>query len=158
MRFPFSCNHFIIRWFYSVMGLGFIDERWGSMNNGIRKTTTFIRQGIALWFLLLSLLLLPGCGVYSKVPPVNPEEDPGWSGPLLENADMENVKIYIKPNQRTITLNMEDLDGDLKILLAEYEASKSDVVQDSQDMVVEELSVKVPQSGNYVLVIEKTNR
>ncbi|MBI9096586.1 MAG: hypothetical protein JEY71_17125 [Sphaerochaeta sp.] len=128
------------------------------MNNGIRKTATYTRQGVTLWFLLLSLLLLPSCGVYSKAPPVNPEEASGWSGPLLEDADMENVRIYIKPNQRTITLNMENLDGDLRILLAEYKASKSEVVQDSQDMVVEELSVKVPQSGNYVLVIEKTNR
>gem|GEM_PF-5028093 len=71
---------------------------------------------------------------------------------------MENVRIYIKPNQRTITLNMDDLDGDLRFLLAEYDANKSEAELDSEDLVFEELSVNVPQSGSYVLVIEKTNR
>ena len=114
-------------------------------------------MGIVLCCLLLSLLVLPGCGVYSKVPPVNPDEAPMWSGPLLGDTDMENVRIYIKPNQRTITLNMADLDGDLRFLLAEYDENKSESDVDSEDFVVEELSVNIPQSGNYVLVIEKTN-
>jgi len=114
-------------------------------------------MGIVLCCLLLSLLVLPGCGVYSKVPPVNPDEARIWSGPMLGDTDMENVRIYIKPNQRTITLNMADLDGDLRFLLAEYDENKSESDVDSEDFVVEELSVNIPQSGNYVLVIEKTN-
>ncbi len=112
------------------------------------------RLGILLCSLLLALLVLPGCGVYSKVPPVNPDEIPLWSGPLLEDTDMEHVRIYIKPNQRTITLNMEDLDGDLRILLEEYDANRSD----EKDTSLEELSVNVPREGNYVLVIEKTKQ
>lgn len=115
-------------------------------------------QTIALCCLLVALLFFPGCGVYSKVPPVNPDASPVWSGTLLEDADMENVRVIIKPNQRTITLNMEDLDGELRVLLAEYDANKRATDIDTEDMVFEELSVNVPQSGNYVLVIEKTNR
>ena len=128
------------------------------MKTSKTKIIARTRQGIVLWFLLFSLLILPSCGVYSKVPPVNPEQAPVWSGPLLGDADMENVRIYIKPNQRTITLNMDDLDGDLRFLLAEYDANKSEAELDSEDLVFEELSVNVPQSGSYVLVIEKTNR
>ncbi len=79
---------------------------------------------------------------------------PNWSGPLVADADMEHVRIYIKGGQRTITLNMEDLNEDLRLLLAEYDQSKGE----TQGMVMEELSVNVPQSGNYVLVIEKTNQ
>ncbi len=126
------------------------------MHTNKRTTTTHILQGIALCCLLLSLLFLPGCGVYSKVPPVNPDDPPVWSGPLLEDADMENVRVFIKPNQRTIFLNMEDLDGDLRVLLSEYDENKGE--SDDDTLVVEELSVNIPQSGNYVLVIEKTNR
>lgn len=118
-------------------------------------TTQGIRLGIILCSLLFSLLFLSSCGVYSKVPPVNPDESPIWSGPLLDDADMEHVRIYIKPNQRTITLNMEDLDGDLRILLTEYDENMR---ENSEDTVIEELSVNVPQSGSYVLVIDKTNR
>lgn len=128
------------------------------MKKSKTKTTTRTWQGIALCFLLASLLFLPSCGVYSKVPPVNPEETPVWSGPLLGDADMENVRIYIKPKQRTITLNMDDLDGDLRFLLAEYDESRSEADDDREVFVVEELSVNIPQNGNYVLVIEKTNR
>ncbi len=117
-----------------------------------------LRQRLFLCCLLASLLFLSGCGVYSKVPPVNPVDPPVWSGPLLEDADMENVRVYIKANQRTITLNMEDLDGELKILLLEYEEDKAEAGQGSSDGIFEELSVNIPQSGNYVLVIEKTNR
>jgi len=131
---------------------------WGSMKKSKTKITIRTRQGIVLCCLLVSLLFLPSCGVYSKVPPVNPDEAPVWSGPLLEDADMENVRIYIKPNQRTIILNMDDLDGDLRVLLAEYDENKSEAEEDSEALVVEELSVNVPQNENYVLVIEKTNR
>jgi len=129
----------------------------GSMKRSRIQTITRTRQGIVLWCLLFSLLALPGCGVYSKVPPVNPEEAPVWSGPLLGDAGLENVRIYIKPNQRTIKLNMEDLDGDLRLLLEEYDVSRSEAEDHSAALVVEELSVNIPQSGNYVLVIEKTN-
>lgn len=129
---------------------------WGSMKKSKRKIALAVRLGVLLCSLLLSLLVLPSCGVYSKVPPVNPDEMPLWSGPLLEDADMEHVRIYIKPNQRTITLNMEDLDGDLRILLAEYDANRGEE-EDSEDIPMQELSVNIPQSGNYVLVIEKTN-
>ena len=132
-------------------------EWWASMKKSTTKTTTRTRQGIALCCLLASLLFLPGCGVYSKVPPVNPDEAPVWSGPLLGDADMENVRIYIKAKQRTITLNLDDLDGDLRFLLAEYDESRGED-DDAAAFVVEELSVNIPQNGNYVLVIEKTNR
>ena len=128
------------------------------MKNSKTRTVTLTRQGIVLWCLLLSLLVLPSCGVYSKVPPVNPDEAPVWTGPLLGEAEMENVRIYIKPNQRTITLNMEDLDGDLRLLLTEYEENQREADDETEAPVAEELSVNIPQSGNYVLVIEKTNR
>lgn len=132
--------------------------RWGSMKKSKQKTPTYIQQGIVLCCLLLSLLFFSSCGVYSKVPPVNPDQASGWSGPLLEDADMEHVRIYIKPNQRTITLNMDDLDGDLRLLLAEYDESKNESDEgDPTTTVVEELSVNIPKSGAYVLVIEKTN-
>ncbi|MDT4761735.1 hypothetical protein [Sphaerochaeta sp. PS] len=118
------------------------------------------KQSFKLWstlsLMLLGLLFLSGCGVYSKVPPVNPKDMPTWSGPLVENADLDNVKIYIKPNQRTIVLNMEELDGDLRILLSDYELSKGEGEAIPQDTFVEELSVNVPQNGSYVLVIKKT--
>lgn len=128
------------------------------MNMSIQKLRTGIKAGIGLC-LLLALLVLPSCGVYSKAPPVNPEEISLWSGPLVHDADMENVRIYIKANQRTITLNMEDLDGDVRILLAEYETNIGERETGSEDypelLFVEELSVNV-QGGNYVLIIEKT--
>lgn len=128
------------------------------MNMSIQKLRTGIKAGIGLC-LLLALLVLPSCGVYSKPPPINPEEIPLWSGPLVHDADMENVRIYIKANQRTITLNMEDLDGDVRILLAEYETNIGERETGSEDypelLFVEELSVNV-QGGNYVLIIEKT--
>lgn len=127
------------------------------MKKSKNKTIAGTRLGILLCSLLLFLFLLTGCGVYSKVPPVNPDETPNWSGPLLQDADMENVRIYIRPNKRTITLDMESLDGDLRILLAEYNESNNDFEGGNQEMMLEELSVKIPQSGNYVLVIEKTN-
>lgn len=125
------------------------------MKKSDRKTIFGSRLGIVLCSLLLALLFLSSCGVYSKAPPVNPDETPVWSGSLLSDSDMENVKIFIKPNQRTITLNMEDFDGDLRVLLAEYDTSKGET---ENDMVFEELSVNIPQSGTYVLVIEKINR
>ncbi len=123
-----------------------------------KRRTIHTSHGISFLCMFLSLLFLTSCGVYSKIPPVNPDEPFVWSGPLLEDADMENVRIYIKPNQRTITLNMDDLDGDLRVLLSEYDKNKTEADDDSESLVVEELSVKIPQSGNYVLVIEKTNR
>ncbi len=128
------------------------------MKKSKRQTPKRTRQGLVPCCLLISLLFFSSCGVYSKVPPVNPDLDSGWSGPLLEEADMENVRIYIKPNQRTITLNMDDLDGDLRLLLAEYDESKRDADEDIEAFAVEELSVNIPQNGSYVLVIEKTNR
>lgn len=130
------------------------------MNMSIKSLRTVAKLGIVLCS-LLSLLLLPGCGVYSKAPPVNPEEIPLWSGPLVHDADMENVRIYIKPNHRTITLDMEGLDADVRVLLAEYEANAGDRDKEDDDhlepLSVEELSVNV-QSGTYVLIIEKTKR
>lgn len=124
------------------------------MKTNNMKITMVTKVGLLVCSLLLSALVLTSCGVYSKVPPVNPEEMPNWSGPLVADADMEHVRIYIKGGQRTITLNMEDLNEDLRLLLAEYDQSKGE----TQGMVMEELSVNVPQSGNYVLVIEKTNQ
>ncbi len=128
------------------------------MNMSTKSLRTVAKLGIVLCS-LLSLLLLPGCGVYSKAPPVNPEEIPLWSGPLVQDEDIENVRIYIKPNSRTITLDMEDLDADLRVLLAEYEANAGDRGKEDDDPLepssVEELSVNV-QSENYVLIIEKT--
>ena len=93
------------------------------MHTRKRQICTHIRQSIGLCFLLFLMLVLTGCGVYSKAAPVNPEETLLWSGPLLDEADMENVRIFIQPNQHTITLNMEDIDGDLRILLAEYDTN-----------------------------------
>lgn len=140
-----------------MKSLSFEYAWWDSMRTSKTTIEKYVRQGMILC-LLLSLFFLPSCGVYSKVPPVNPNETPVWSGPLLENADMEDVRIYIKPNQRTITLNMEDLDGDLKVLLTEYDENKTGYDLEFEECVFEELSVNIPQSGNYVLVIEKTKR
>lgn len=105
------------------------------------KCTTHARQhSIAL--LILCTLLLSGCGVYSKVPPVNPQEQQ-WEGPLLDQADMEDVQIVVKPRDKTIVLNLDELDADLS-LLSEYIDTKEN-----------QHTIPVNDMSDYVLVIQK---
>lgn len=63
------------------------------------------------------LLLLTSCGVYSKVPAVTPG-DGQWEGPLLDQADLDQVQIVLVPQERTIVLGLDEVDADLATLLA----------------------------------------
>jgi hypothetical protein len=92
-----------------------------------------------------------GCGIYHAAPALPPiEETQGWSGPMV--ADAENVKIFFVPTQKTITFNTEELDTNLNLLLNEYRESDQ-----GNGNSIEELSVRVPEPGYYVLIIKKTS-
>jgi hypothetical protein len=67
-------------------------------------------------------------------------------------ADAENVKIFFVPTQKTITFNTEELDTNLNLLLNEYRESDQ-----GNGNSIEELSVRVPEPGYYVLIIKKTS-
>jgi hypothetical protein len=99
----------------------------------------------------LCFFLFPACGIYHAAPVQSPpEETLQWSGPLI--ADAENVKIYFVPRQTTITFNTKEVDTNINLLLNEYK--KSEPVEST---AIEELSVQVPETGTYVLVIQKTS-
>ena len=111
---------------------------------------------------LLLLFLFTGCGVYSKTPPVNPETTDAWTGPLLDETDAKYIKVYVRPIQTSITLNMNELSDDLRLLLAEYKQGQENVdgcthATNDGGRVIEELSVHIPHPGDYVLIIEKTD-
>lgn len=91
---------------------------------------------------LCALFLLGGCGVYSKVAAVNPEQQE-WEGPLLDQADMEHVQIIVKPRETTIVLKLDDDNADLSLLLgyASYGENQH--------------TITVNDAGGYVLVIQK---
>lgn len=99
-----------------------------------------IRHMFALLF--FCTLLLSGCGVYSKVPPVNPDQSE-WEGPLLDQADMEHVQIIVKPRDTTIVLNLDELDADMALLLAYLGEKENQHIQ------------PVQESGEFMLVIQK---
>jgi hypothetical protein len=100
---------------------------------------------------LCSFFLVSGCGIYHAAPALPPiEETQGWSGPMV--ADAENVKIFFVPTQKTITFNTEELDTNLNLLLNEYRESDQ-----GNGNSIEELSVRVPEPGYYVLIIKKTS-
>ncbi|MEA4859304.1 hypothetical protein SDC9_102365 [bioreactor metagenome] len=73
-------------------------------------------QFLLLGILSLLLFFSTGCGVYSKVPAVQPEGQ-GWEGPLLDQADMEDIQVTVKARKNSVTLNLEELDADLPLLL-----------------------------------------
>lgn len=104
---------------------------------------------LLLCFFVMSFLLLSSCGVYSKVPPINPEHSE-WEGPLLDQADIENVRIVVKPHERSITLNLKDLDADVSLIL-QY-------VQDNRPDLLQQYTFKTSDSGHYILVISKQER
>ncbi len=101
------------------------------------------RQLILVCMFTGILLLSTGCGVYSKVPPINPETDQ-WEGPLLEGTDLENVQITIQPEQKSIILNLKDIDADLSVIL-QY-------LEENQKI---EHTFAVNEQGSYVLVLQK---
>ncbi len=90
----------------------------------------------------LCTLLFSGCGVYSKIPPVNPDQSQ-WEGPLLDQADMEHVEIVVKPKDTTIVLNLNELDADLSLLLAYIGEQENQHIR------------TIGESGDFVLVIQK---
>jgi len=102
------------------------------------------KHAIQYKFALLALctLLLTGCGVYSKIPPVNPDQSE-WEGPLLDQADMEHVQIVVKPRDTTIVLSLEDLDADLSLLTAYFAEKGNQMVPPAQE------------TSEFVLVIQK---
>ncbi|NLE15200.1 MAG: hypothetical protein GX626_04950 [Spirochaetales bacterium] len=102
------------------------------------------KHAIQYKFALLALctLLLTGCGVYSKVPPVNPDQSE-WEGPLLDKADMEHVQIVVKSRDTTIVLSLEDLDADLSLLAAYLSEPENQKAPPAQE------------TGEFVLVIQK---
>lgn len=105
------------------------------------QCTSHVRQHSVI-VLVVCALLLCGCGVYSKVPPVTPQAQE-WEGPLLDQADMEHVVIVVKPREKTIVLNLDELDADLS-LLSTYIDTKEN-----------QLTLPVNDKGEYVLVIQK---
>ncbi|MDD3902750.1 MAG: hypothetical protein WC136_02285 [Sphaerochaeta sp.] len=131
------------------------------MDNAHRRHALFSHI-LSIICCFIILFLGTGCGVYSKTPPVNPELMDAWSGPLLEDTDAKYIKVYVQPSQTSITLSMNDLSEDLRILLAEYEQSQENVDSSTHatndgGKYIEELSVNIPHPGDYVLIIEKTN-
>ncbi|ADY13448.1 hypothetical protein [Sphaerochaeta globosa] len=105
------------------------------------RSISHIRQHSVAVFIVCSLLL-SGCGVYSKVPSVTPQAQE-WEGPLLDRADMEHVHIVVKPREKTIVLNLDELDADLS-LLSTYIDTKEN-----------QHTLPVSDRGEYVLVIQK---
>lgn len=102
-----------------------------------------------------SLLFLSGCGVYSKAPPVNPEQNQ-WEGPLLDSNDLDHVQIYVKPSQKTIVLNLSDLNADLRMFLSLYQHTENQNLDNAA--LLEQFVVDIPQTGDYVLIIEKDSQ
>lgn len=111
---------------------------------GGRQQMKCNKHAIQYKFALLALctLLLTGCGVYSKIPPVNPDQSE-WEGPLLDQADMEHVQIVVKPRDTTIVLSLEDLDADLSLLTAYLAEKGNQMVPQAQE------------TSEFVLVIQK---
>ncbi|NCC63426.1 MAG: hypothetical protein EOM15_02065 [Spirochaetia bacterium] len=105
-----------------------------------------IRLHLYVYLVSASFLLLSSCGVYSKTAPINPDKN-HWEGPLLDQADMENVQIVLKPHERSITLNLEDLDADLSLLMQYFHSNRPDFI--------EEYVFQSTDAGNYTLVITK---
>jgi hypothetical protein len=112
---------------------------------GGRQQMKCNKHAIQYKFALLALytLLLTGCGVYSKIPPVNPDQSE-WEGPLLDQADMEHVQIVVKPRDTTIVLSLEDLDADLSLLTTAYLAEKGN-----------QMVPPAQETSEFVLVIQK---
>ncbi|MGE4584532.1 MAG: hypothetical protein AB7C91_07785 [Sphaerochaeta sp.] len=106
-----------------------------------------IRWLCAMLLLAPVLLSLTGCGVYSKVPPINPDNQQ-WEGPLLDQADMEHVQVIVQPQQTSIVLNLKDLDADLSVLF-------NYLGTDSPEQVGS-YTFTTKTKGDYVLVIQKT--
>ena len=100
-------------------------------------------QFVVIFLLLGTIALVSSCGVYSKTPAINPDEE-HWEGPLLDGTEMEDVQITIKPQQKAIVINLEDLDVDPAVLM-QYLRAKESQYQ----------SFSVEASDSYVLVIKK---
>ncbi len=105
-----------------------------------------MRTRLLVLLLAMVATLLCGCGVYSKVPPVNPEQDQ-WEGPLLDEDTMQTVHISVKPTHHTVVLDLSQLDADLSLLLG-YLAH--DTVES-----IDAHTITITEEGNYVLVIHK---
>ncbi|MFA6731648.1 MAG: hypothetical protein WCS07_02800 [Sphaerochaeta sp.] len=96
---------------------------------------------ISLLCILASLLFFgTGCGVYSKVPAVQPQGQE-WEGPLLDQADMEHIQVTVKARKTSVTLNLEELDADLPLLLtyakqAEQTSSPDDELEADYILVI----------------------
>ncbi|NLK06679.1 MAG: hypothetical protein GX315_09980 [Spirochaetales bacterium] len=99
-------------------------------------------QFLLLGILPLLLFFSTGCGVYSKVPAVQPEGQE-WEGPLLDQADMEDIQVTLKARKNSVTLNLEELDADLQLLLT-Y-ANQAEETSSSNNELESE----------YILVISK---
>ncbi|MGH0053056.1 MAG: hypothetical protein ACQ5SW_06685 [Sphaerochaetaceae bacterium] len=93
--------------------------------------------------LIGTILVATSCSAYSKTPAINPDEQ-HWEGPLLDGTDMEDVQITIKPQQKSVVLNMEDLDTDLSVLMQYLSTGES-----------QEHTFTVEDAGSYILVIKK---
>ncbi|MBG0766145.1 MAG: hypothetical protein PWP25_885 [Sphaerochaeta sp.] len=102
-----------------------------------------IVQFICICLLLGTITLVSSCGVYSKTPAINPDEQ-HWEGPLLDGTEMEDVQITIKPQQKAYIINLENLDVDSAVLMQYLRGQESQ----QQTFTVEE-------KDSYILVIKK---
>lgn len=102
-----------------------------------------ILQIMSICLLLGTMTLVSSCGVYSKTPAINPDEE-HWEGPLLAGNEMDDVQITIKPAQKSIVLNLEDLDTDLSVILQYLKTQEA-----------KQQTFTVEDTGSYVLVIKK---
>ncbi len=100
------------------------------------RTTQFSLLCIVAFLLFFGT----GCGVYSKVPAVQPQGQE-WEGPLLDQADMEHIKVTVKARKTSVTLNLEELDADLPLLMtyvrqAEQTSSPDDELEADYILVI----------------------
>lgn len=107
---------------------------------GGKRMRTRAHQFTLLCILTFLLLFTTGCGVYSKVPAVQPEGQE-WEGPLLDQADMQHIQVTVKARKPTVTLNLEELDADLPLLLtyvkqAEESSSPHDELEADYTLVI----------------------
>ncbi len=107
------------------------------------KLRSRLVQFMSICLLLGTITLVSSCGVYSKTPAVNPDEQ-HWEGPLLDGKEMEDVQITIKPQQKAIVINLDELDIDSDVLMQYLRAQESK----QQTFTVEE-------SDSYILLIRK---
>lgn len=103
-----------------------------------------LRSGV-ICSLLIALMVLTSCGVYSKAPAIIPDTSATWEGPLLGESDLDNITVTMHSTPRSISFPLEAFDEDLLHELTGYE----DFSTPSEGYTIEK-----SQNNTYVLVIQ----